>query len=73
MQERHQCDRNTAQKIIREKEHDRAKFYNFYTGKQWGHASSYDICIDSSMLGIDATVDFIADFIKKHNGLTTEK
>ena len=73
VQERHQCDRNTAQMIIREKEHDRAKFYNFYTGKQWGHASSYDICIDSSMLGIDATVDFIADFIKKHNGLTTEK
>ena len=33
--------------------------------KKWGAAETYHLCIDSSVLGIEATVDFIEEFVKK--------
>ncbi len=41
----------------------RASYYNFYTDKGWGVASSYDLSVDSSILGCKATAQFICDFI----------
>ena len=38
---------------------------NFFTFGNWGAASDYDLCIDSSILGIDGTADFIIDFGRK--------
>lgn len=61
--------RADARKYIRTREEERAKYYNYYTGKTWGHATSYDLCIDSSLLGVDETVDFIAAFIRKRFSL----
>lgn len=57
-------DKNAARKYIDDKEDERSKYYNYYTGKKWGHASSYDLCVDSSILGIEQTAEFIANFIK---------
>lgn len=37
----------------------RASYYNYYTSRKWGDARSYDLCIDSSTLGIDGTVELI--------------
>lgn len=62
---RHQCDEQTARKIIHNAESQRASYYNYYTGKRWGDAASYDLCIDTSILGIDDTHQLIADFIRK--------
>ena len=47
----------------------RASYYNFYTDKGWGVASSYDLSIDSSILGSEETAIFIRDFIQKKDGL----
>lgn len=63
VQERDQCDEETAKKIISHKESARASYYNYYTGKKWGHSENYHLCINSSILGIDGTVDFIKQFI----------
>lgn len=57
-------DKNASRKFIDDKEDERSKYYNYYTGKKWGHASSYDLCVDSSILGIEQTAEFIANFIK---------
>ncbi|MCI5979693.1 MAG: cytidylate kinase-like family protein [Sodaliphilus pleomorphus] len=43
----------------------RAEYYNFYTDKKWGDAASYDLSIDASLLGTQATAMFIIDFVKK--------
>ncbi len=37
----------------------RAKYYTYYTDGVWGKASTYNLCVDSSVLGIDGTVDLI--------------
>ena len=43
----------------------RASYYNYYTGKHWGFADSYDLCVNSSILGIPETGRLIAEFIRK--------
>ena len=63
--ERHQCTPEEAQRIIRQKEKERAGFYNFYTGKTWGASDSYHLCVNSSKLGIEGTTKWIADYIRQ--------
>ena len=58
-------DREQAKKFIEQKESRRAAYYNYYTGKKWGAAESYDLCVDSSVLGIVETEKLIAAFIRK--------
>ena len=54
-----------AKRFILHEEGCRATYYNYYTGKKWGTAESYDLCIDSSILGLEDTEKLIADFIRK--------
>ena len=53
-----------AKDLIQKKDKQRSSYYNYYTSKKWGHADSYDLCIDSGLLGIDGTVEFIIQFIE---------
>ncbi len=62
IRKRHDCSEEEARKIIENCEGSRASYYNYYTGKEWGHSRSYDLCINSSLLGTDGTVEFIKDF-----------
>ena len=48
---------------------NRATYYNYFSGKVWGSAASYDLCINSSVLGIEGTADVVEGFIKRKLGL----
>ena len=63
-QERLEVDHDTALKMITKNDSARASYYNYYTGKRWGAAESYDLCINSSLLGLDETVKFLAEYIR---------
>ena len=63
--ERYNMDEESARKTISKKDSTRASYYNYYTGKKWGAAESYDLCINTSIFGLDETAKFIADFIRK--------
>lgn len=54
-----------ARARIGRQDRTRETYYNFFTFGNWGAASDYDLCIDSSILGIDGTADFIIDFGRK--------
>lgn len=41
----------------------RASYYNYYTSKRWGEASSYDLSLSSSKLGINKTVEAIIRYV----------
>ena len=58
-------DHDEAVKRIEQIESRRASYYNYYTGKKWGYAASYDLCIDSTLLGPEETGRLIAEFIHK--------
>ena len=42
-----------AIQLIERTDKQRASYYNFYTNKTWGEAAGYDLCINSSTLGIE--------------------
>ena len=42
-----------AVKLIEDTDKRRMTNYNFYTGKKWGKASNYTLCLNSSQLGYD--------------------
>lgn len=60
-----ELDAEHARKLIEHVESRRAQYYNYYTGKKWGAAESYDLCIDASILELEETEKLIAEFIRK--------
>ena len=60
-----ELDADHAHKLIEQVESRRAQYYNYYTGKKWGAAESYDFCIDASILGLEETEKIIAEYIRK--------
>lgn len=51
-----------AECLMQKKDRTRETYYNYFTFGNWGVASNYDLCVDSSVLGIDGTADMIIDF-----------
>lgn len=47
----------------------RKAYHNNYADTDWGEMESYDLCIDSSVLGIEGTADFIESFVSLKNQL----
>lgn len=65
LQKRKECNEEAALKIIENGEKERSTYYNYYTGKKWGDSSSYDLCVNTSLLGLEATEAYIAEFVRK--------
>ena len=55
---------NKARDAIQKTDKSRSSYYNYYTNKRWGDASSYHLSIDSGKLGIDQTVECIIQTLK---------
>ncbi len=51
-----------AQENVRLKDEQRRSYHLYYTGQVWGDAQNYDLCIDSSRLGVQRTAQLIADY-----------
>ncbi len=58
-------DRNAAEKEIKQMDKYRTNHYSTFTEQTWGKREYYDLLINSSLLGIEATAQFIADIAKK--------
>jgi cytidylate kinase len=61
--ERENVSESRAKELISKADKSRAAYYNYYTNKLWGFASSYNFAIDVSILGTDGTVAFIKNLI----------
>ena len=53
-----------AKDMIVKKDKQRQSYYNYYSSKKWGRADSYDLCINSSLLGIEGTVKLIIQAVE---------
>lgn len=42
----------------------RADYYNFFTDKEWGHASSYDLTIDTSLMPMPRIVELVKSYLR---------
>lgn len=62
-----------AKDLILKTDKKRATYYNYYTNKKWGAAESYELCLDSSKLGIDGATEAILSFLNLRNHITNRK
>ena len=62
-----------AKDMILKTDKKRATYYNYYTNKKWGAAESYELCLDSSKLGIEGTTEAILSFLTLRNQVTNKK
>lgn len=54
-----------AKRLITRQDRKHTRYYQFYTGRKWGKASNYDLCINSSSYGIRGSVDMIKRMINR--------
>ncbi len=52
-----------AEQVVAKTDKSRANYYNFYSGKKWGLAENYDLCINRTKLSTKQVVDTIAAYL----------
>ncbi len=65
LMDRFKLEEKDAVDLMNKTDKKRASYYNYYSSKKWGHAESYDLCINSSCLGIDGTVKLIIQAVEE--------
>jgi cytidylate kinase len=56
-----QISEKEAASLIEQTDKKRANYYNFYSNKIWGMATSYDLCINSSVFSMEEIVAIIEE------------
>jgi len=62
--ERHNLDEVKAIKLMKKTEKIRREYYQYFTDCQWGARENKDLLINSSVTGIDQSVDVIVAYLK---------
>ena len=52
-----------AKKLIEKKDKKRKRYHNYHCSGHWGDSRLYDLSINSSRLGIEGTIDCLAEYI----------
>ena len=55
-----------ARQTIDKTDNQRSEYHNFYSETNWGDSRAYDICINSSLLGLEGTAEFLLNFARKY-------
>lgn len=63
--ERREFSAKEAALAINRHDKKRKAYHNRYCDIKWGDSRNYDICINSSRLGIEGTVEALSDYISK--------
>jgi cytidylate kinase len=62
IQELYNVDPSKAKDIMVKTDKRRSSYYNYYSNKKWGDPRSYDLCLNSSSVGLDGATDLIIKF-----------
>ena len=54
---------NDALALMELNDKQRKQYHNQYADYKWGDSRAYDMCINSSRLGVDKTVSILKDYI----------
>ena len=60
---RYELPEQKAKEMIVKRDKQRQSYYNYYSSKKWGLSDTYDLSVDSSVLGVDGTVKLIMQFV----------
>jgi len=65
LKERFSIDDAAAKELIERTDRIRAEYHNYYAETTWGDSRAYDLCINSSLLGLEKTAQLILEFVKE--------
>ncbi|MDE7063055.1 MAG: cytidylate kinase-like family protein [Lachnospiraceae bacterium] len=63
--ELYQLTQEQAENKIQRHDYSRKTYHNSYCDMKWGDSRNYDLCINSSRLGLDETTDIIEEYITR--------
>lgn len=55
---------NKARDMMIKMDKQRQSYYNYYSSKKWGRADTYDLCLNSSKLGIDGSANLVIQYVE---------
>ena len=58
-------DEESAKQLMQREDWKKKTYHNYYCKGKWGDARNYDLTVDSGRLGVEGTVDFLADYIRR--------
>jgi cytidylate kinase len=64
IQEAYGVSEKEAAKMMAQSDEDRAKYHQTFTNKNWTDTRQYDLCIDTSKPGVDASLDLIVKYLQ---------
>lgn len=62
--EEHGVEAAEAERHVQERDKKRSKYYRHVTDQTWGLAENYDLCLNSSKLGVERCVEMILEAMK---------
>ena len=63
--DKYNLSHDEALHLMKRKDATRKSYHNYYCSGKWGDSRNYDLCINSSNLGIDGVVDIIELLVKR--------
>lgn len=65
LEENAHLSKEEMEKFVINTDKGRAKFHEYYSHEKWGDSSLYDLCINTSKVGVDGAVDILISYIEK--------
>lgn len=60
---------NAARKKLMDADYAHESMYKYYTNKEWGATSNYDVCINTSVYGVEGSTELILRILREY-GIT---
>ncbi|WP_070000652.1 cytidylate kinase-like family protein [Cellulosilyticum sp. I15G10I2] len=64
VQELHGLTEKEARKAVGKNDSERANYHYLHTGEKWRDATQYDLCIETSKVGLDKAEQIVINYIK---------
>lgn len=61
--QRNGIDEQEAQERMRRIDRQRKSYHNYYCDGKWGDSRNYDLCVNSSILGVEGTVELLCQYL----------
>lgn len=63
---KYELSEEESRRLAKNKDWARKGYHNFYAdGRKWGDSRSYDLCVNSSPLGVEGTAEVIMKFVEQ--------
>lgn len=64
VQDLYNVSEETAKKMIAQSDKDRGLYISTFTENKWTDARNFNLCIDTSKIGVDKTIELILNYLK---------